>query len=417
MKQIQTNKIEWKKVEIGELLEAYKSGCWGEEGDEMEGIPVLRSTNFSKNLELKMEKIAYRKISQKDLSAKKLEFGDLLLEKSGGGPGQPVGRVIFFNIMGRKSYVCGNFIEILRLDKNKSYPKFIYYFLKKFYLSGGTNQMFNKTTGIQNIKLKEYLSIKIPLPFFNGKPDLKEQERIVKILEESEKLNERGKNADELLDEYLKSIFYEMFLKDKEKFKIKKLSDVVLPEKNSLKRGPFGGSLKKEIFVSEGFKVYEQQNAIYDDCVRGNYYITSNKFEEMKDFSVKSGDIIISCSGTIGKISILPKNCPKGIINQALLKISLDNKKVLHLFFKFFFESPIIQDKLFGFSHGSGIKNFPPMSNIRNLEIPLPPLPLQQKFAKIVEHVEKMKDSVNKTKRNSEELFNSLVSKGFGGEL
>ena len=56
-------------------------------------------------------------------------------------------------------------------------------------------------------------------------------------------------------------------------------------------------------------------------------------------------------------------------------------------------------------------------NQINSIKIPLPPLPLQKKFAKIVEQVEKMKENVKKTKINSEELFDSLMSKAFKGEL
>jgi len=97
-------------------------------------------------------------------------------------------------------------------------------------------------------------------------------------------------------------------------------------EKNSIKRGPFGSSIKKEFFVKYGYKVYEQKNIIYNNFNLGKYYINENKFKELKDFEIKSGDIIISCSGTIGKIAIAPEHMEKGIINQALLKISLNNK-------------------------------------------------------------------------------------------
>ena len=69
-----------------------------------------------------------------------------------------------------------------------------------------------------------------------------------------------------------------------------------------LVRGPFGGSLKKEYFVQAGYKVYEQRNAIYKEIRVGNYYIDKKKYDELIRFSVKHGDFIVSCSGTIGKI-------------------------------------------------------------------------------------------------------------------
>ncbi len=83
---------------------------------------------------------------------------------------------------------------------------------------------------------------------------------------------------------------------------------------NGLVRGPFGGSLKKDMFVSQGNKVYEQRNAIYKSVEIGKYYITDEKYSELFRFAVKANDFIVSCSGTIGRIYRIPQNYPKGII-------------------------------------------------------------------------------------------------------
>ena len=97
----------------------------------------------------------------------------------------------------------------------------------------------------------------------------------------------------------------------------KKLGDIC-----GFVRGPFGGSLKKNIFKPEGYAVYEQQHAIYDQFDDIRYFIDEKKFNEMKRFELNSGDLIMSCSGTMGKIAIVPENIKKGIINQALLKLT-----------------------------------------------------------------------------------------------
>jgi type I restriction enzyme S subunit len=85
---------------------------------------------------------------------------------------------------------------------------------------------------------------------------------------------------------------------------------------SGLVRGPFGGALKKEYFVKSGYKVYEQRDAIYKNPNIGNYYINKDKFDELARFAVKQGDFIISCSGTIGKIFQIPKNCQSGVAYQ-----------------------------------------------------------------------------------------------------
>src|SRR5690554_5467574 len=91
----------------------------------------------------------------------------------------------------------------------------------------------------------------------------------------------------------------------------------LLKEKGYI-RGPFGSALKRAEMVEEGIPVYEQKNAIYNER-EFRFFITPEKFESLKRFQVKTNDLIISCSGTVGKISIIQEEDPKGIISQALL--------------------------------------------------------------------------------------------------
>ena len=83
-----------------------------------------------------------------------------------------------------------------------------------------------------------------------------------------------------------------------------------LNEIGSFRKGPFGSSLTKDMFVSENTmgrkKVYEQKNAIQKDYSLGNYYISKEKFKSMQSFIAEPGDIIVSCAGTIGEIYVLP---------------------------------------------------------------------------------------------------------------
>ena len=143
------------------------------------------------------------------------------------------------------------------------------------------------------------------------------------------------------------------------------LPDVVKNEKSAIKRGPFGSHLKKEFFVKSGYKVYEQQHAINNDFTLGRYYINEEKFQELKNFEVKEDDIIISCSGTIGKIAVAPKNIEKGIINQALLKISLNEDIMPREFFKYLFKFWMNKSEIE--SHGSGMGNLSSVKSLKKL--------------------------------------------------
>ena len=111
-----------------------------------------------------------------------------------------------------------------------------------------------------------------------------------------------------------------------ESWNVQPLVSVCTP--TGIVRGPFGGALKKEIFVTSGFKVYEQKNAIYKNHEIGAYFVDRAKYNELQRFNVSAGDFIVSCSGTIGRIYQIPLDAPQGVINQALLKLTTDDAVV-----------------------------------------------------------------------------------------
>ena len=141
------------------------------------------------------------------------------------------------------------------------------------------------------------------------------------------------------------------------------------------KKGPFGSSLTKAMFVSKGddtYKVYEQKNAIQKDCTLGTYYISKEKYESLSGFAIQPFDIIVSCAGTIGETYVLPQNIQKGIINQALMLIRLyyrDIEQFYLLYFDF-----ILKEEAKNSSKGTAIKNIPPFDVLKNFYIPIPPL-------------------------------------------
>jgi len=195
------------------------------------------------------------------------------------------------------------------------------------------------------------------------------------------------------------------------------LPDVVKNEKSAIKRGPFGSHLKKEFFVKSGYKVYEQQHAINNDFTLGRYYINEEKFQELKNFQVKEDDIIISCSGTIGKIAVAPKNIEKGIINQALLKISLNEDIMPREFFKYLFKFWMNKSEIE--SHGSGMGNLSSVKSLKKTLILLPPRNEQKRIVSKIEElfskIDSARQSLEQTKLQLElyrqSFFKSLFNK------
>jgi type I restriction enzyme S subunit len=160
---------------------------------------------------------------------------------------------------------------------------------------------------------------------------------------------------------------------------ISTISDCV--ESNGLIRGPFGGALKKEYFVPSGFKVYEQKNAIYKSIELGQYFIDKEKFVELSRFQIKANDFIVSCSGTIGRIYLIPKQHKEGVINQALLIIRINSSKCSRAYFEHCFTSDWFQSKIIDGTQGGAMKNMVGMAEFKMTTFPLPPLPEQTAIA------------------------------------
>jgi type I restriction enzyme S subunit len=168
---------DWPVKTLGDLLEVSIGGIWGSEAGEDEvNVFVYRSTELIKDGHLKEELTVRRSISARQLDSRKLEEGDLLLEKSGGGPKTPVGRVGLVKVLPGLS-VCSNFMQLMRPRKKDVLPVYLHYFLNHFHVAGHTEDLQNNSTNIRNLKTTEYMDVEIPLP------PLVEQKRIVALLD------------------------------------------------------------------------------------------------------------------------------------------------------------------------------------------------------------------------------------------
>lgn len=183
-----------------------------------------------------------------------------------------------------------------------------------------------------------------------------------------------------------------------------------LGDLGSFRRGPFGSALTKAIFVKEGYKVYEQRNAIYDNHTLGNYFVTKEKFQQLKAFRVFPKDLIVSCSGaTLGRIAEIPDDAREGIMNQALMRITLFNSTILNSFFIKLFRSPYMQKNIFGQAWGTAIPNMVGLVEIKKILIPLPPIEEQKRIIKKLEEVMNLCEELKTTITDNQNYTDMLL--------
>ncbi|MDY5103568.1 MAG: restriction endonuclease subunit S [Agathobacter sp.] len=150
------------------------------------------------------------------------------------------------------------------------------------------------------------------------------------------------------------------------------------------KKGPFGSAITKDMFVpksDEAIKVYEQQNAINKDWTLERYFLPKKYADsKLKSFEVHGGDIIVSCAGTIGEIYEIPESADSGVINQALMRVRVNDDVVDKNMFIIAF-SNMIEAFTRTHSNGSAIKNIPPFSDLKPMEVLMPTMAEQMKIS------------------------------------
>lgn len=335
-----------------------------------------------------------RKITQQavsDSSLKSFPAGTVLLSSRA-----PIGKVA---IAGTEMYCNQGFKNLICSEK--IYNRYLYHFLKDktVYLNslgrGATFKEISKTI-VENIE--------IPLPA------LEEQHKIAMVLDKINDLIVRRRQQLDKLDELVKSRFIELF-GDPEINPYGWEQVTVEDVCTSIVRGPFGSALKKEFFVEPDqttYKVYEQKHAIQKSAVIGTYYVSAEKYNELRRFECHPGDILMSCSGTMGELYQLPPDSEKGIINQALCKFTL-NSRMLPIAFLAYMKETIgnLETK------GSGIQNIAAVSYIKAMPINLPPMTVQNEFASFVSQTDKSKMAIQQSLEQLKTLKKALAQKYF----
>ena len=361
--------VEWKRLED---LGPYFGGLTGKtKEDFVEGnAKFITYMNVYANPSLDITSTGVVKINEGE-KQNKIQKGDILFTGSSETPDEAGMSCVVTEEL-NEDYYMNSFCFGLRLFAPEQYNL---HYLKHVFRSYGVRKEIAKSaSGVTRFNISKARFGKIDIPI----PSLYEQNRIVGILDTftssidnlKQQIAQRRKQYEYYRDQLLD-------LEGKEGVKIKKLGDVC-----DFIRGPFGGALKKEIFVKSGYAIYEQQHAIYGKWIF-RYYIDTKKFEEMKRFEVHSGDILMSCSGTMGKTAIVPENHFPGIINQALLKLSV-KPNIYNSFLKLFMDSRWFQEGLKNKTAGGAIQNVASVSILKELEIPLPSLEEQNRIVSIL---------------------------------
>ena len=402
-------KAGWKTKSLKDACQ-FSSGLWKGEKPPFLNVGVIRNTNFTKEGTLDDSDIAYLDVEAKKLEKRRLQFGDIILEKSGGGPKQPVGRVALFD-KEDGDFSFSNFTAALRvLDPHELDFSFLHKFLHWSYLSGVTEGMQSHSTGIRNLDGDAYKAIRINFPL------LPEQHRIVGILNKAfegiatAKANAENnlKNAHALFESHIDSVFTQRG----EGWPIRKLGE--------LSDQITDGTHNSPAYVESGIPMLDskhvQDDFSIDDSEPEKFISPTTDALLAKRCKPRAGDILISSRGSIGKIAIVRDGQDFNIMgNMILIRLPAG---VSRAFAAFYLRSQVIHIE--SIARGVAQKGLY-LNQIRDYELPLP---AETKQAQIGTQLDALGtetqrlESIYKQKLAAlEELKKSLLHQAFTGEL
>ena len=293
------------------------------------------------------------------------------------------------------------------IDKNELYVKYLYYFMSKY-----IDVLRAKSIGgvIKYIKLGDLTDAKITIP------PLEEQERIVSILERAEDAIRKREESNRLLDEYLKSVFVDMFgdpVTNPKGWDKKKLSELgEFKNGMNFNKSDFGYNIK---FL--GVSEFKYGNVINDINILPSLELLS---EPSQDYLLKKGDIVfVRSNGSkelVGRSVLIGDLAEDTTYSGFCIRYRNKNEEVtpdylISLFNNDGFKSSFKQD-----SRGCSINNLN-QKILGELNVIIPPRELQEKFIKIVNDMEIIKKKQINSCEELNNLFNSLMQRAFNGEL
>lgn len=386
-------------VKLGDIFKQQITGEWGTDCDSDElGIYVLRTTNFTSNGDIDYSCVVKRNIEQSKVEKKKLCFGDIILEKSGGTEKTPVGRVVYCDEnINNSIYLCNNFTQAMRVNNDIAFSKYVFYFMWYLHLSGKTDLLQNKTTGIRNLQIKAYLKEDIPLP------PLEEQRKIAETLDKVNNLITKRKQQLEKLDLLVKSKFVEMF---GDCDNICRVSDVckIITD----------GTHQPPQFVEYGIPFLFVSNVVTNKITYDTQkFISQETYDELiKRTPIEKNDILLSTVGSYGHAAIVEDD-RKFLFQRHIAYLKPDNNIICSNYFHSALLSYDVQCQIYKSVKGIAQKTLN-LSEIRKLKIPLPPIELQNQFADFVKQTEKTKTIIGQSLEKLETLKKALMQEYFG---
>lgn len=286
---------------------------------------------------------------------------------------------------------------------------------KRYFYHAATDLLIEMSSHVhgstmQHITKDKFDALEIPLP----KPD--EQKRIAANLDNADRLRRQRRFAQILSGSFLQSVFIKMFgepLSNSMNWKTELLGKLFsIP--------PHIGTITPA--ENEGEQLCVRVGEVGDDYIDlKNCHHVSLTGNDLKRFSLHFGDIVlaraIGSESHLGKLSVMSQSSKPVVFDSHLMRLRLNNSLLITPFFTQLLRTKGGRARFMKQARRTAVQFNINGEQISEIEIPLPPLPLQEKFAAIVQKFERVRRQQHEATRQAENLFQSLLHRAFRGEL
>ncbi|MEE6286131.1 restriction endonuclease subunit S [Georgenia sp. MJ173] len=395
-------------VALSELLVSSLSGYWGSDpGTKDVDVKIIRNGDVKPRSGVRWDHLPLRGVVHRELQKASVFKDDLLLTTSG-----DCGVVAMVEREPVEPTVASNFIRILRFDREKSVPRYVYWYMQTKTFRNSLRPFIRGTT-MKNLSTRDaFPAVQLPMP------PLVEQRRIATILDRADELRSSRSRSINQLDELLESSFHSTLADRSADWTIATVADIAAPGKASIRTGPFGSQLLHSEFVDEGIAVLGIDNAVNNEFCRGaKRYITPEKYEGLRRYTVRPGDVIVTIMGTCGRSAIVPDGIPLAINTKHLCCITVDRSLCLPEFLHAsLLWQPLTRSHLARSTKGAIMAGLN-MGIIKSAPLVLPPLEVQTRIADQLEYVRQEASRNSASLAAMDELFASLQDRAFSGVL
>lgn len=401
---------EWKEHRLGDLGN-FSGGVTSIKPDDYGfGTPFIPYTNVYRNSKVDVGQIQLMNVTENDLVRKNCLYGDIFFTAASETDDEvAMSSVLLDNI---ENLTFNGFCKRYRLHDFKTLlPEYARYYFRSYAFR---KEVFQRVNGDIRYNISQASLREIPIVI----PGIEEQTSIAAVLSSLDAKVDLLHRQNKTLEAMAETLFRQWFLEEAEEgWEEKAIEEIA----TRVACGPFGSSIKTDTFVSEGVPIISGQH-LWGVLMEDNTfnYITREHAEKLRKAKVRRGDVIFTHAGSIGQAALIPDTSryEEYVLSQRQFFMRCDRTKVLPLYIAMYFHTREGKHALLANTSTSGVPSIArPVSFLRSMVIPVPPIEVQKEFVRVAGSFYDKFEANKKETNTLTKIRDTLLPKLMSGEV